>query len=106
MTGLSKSSRILKWVGGGIECLLGFPFLGGTLIIGLAWIPLIIMLAFHIVGLVIAVKANNKKTGHILGIIANSVGFIPFVGMIMHILTAIFIMMEAHQEGKQEKETL
>jgi hypothetical protein len=92
---MEKASKILKWVSGGLEALWGFPLLGGLLVTSLMWTPLPLMLAIHIVGLVISVKAGKKKTGHILGIITSCVAWIPVVGMIMHILSAIFLMIEA-----------
>ncbi|MFC4409022.1 hypothetical protein ACFOZY_01090 [Chungangia koreensis] len=88
-------SNILKWVAGGLEGFLGIPILGGTIIVSLLWAPLFIMLALHIVGLVFASSEGTDKTGHILGIVTSVVGFIPFVGMIMHIVTAVFLLMEA-----------
>ncbi|AXF56711.1 hypothetical protein [Salicibibacter kimchii] len=91
-------SRIIKWVTGGLEALLGIPVLGGTLIISLVWIPLIAMLILHIVGLIFAAKENRQKTGHILGIIASAVGWIPGAGMVLHILSAIFLMIEAGKD--------
>ena len=92
---MRETSIILKWVTGGLEALLGIPVLGGTIIISLLWTPLILMLILHIVGLVISVKANAKKVGHILGIVTSCLGFIPFVGMVLHILSAIFLLIEA-----------
>jgi hypothetical protein len=98
-------SKVLKWVAGGLEALWGIPVLGGTLIVSMLWIPLGVMLLFHIVGLVFAVREGKKITGHILGIIASAIGWIPFVGMVLHILTAIFLMMEAYKnETVKEKE--
>lgn len=93
------TARILKWVTGGLEAFLGIPILGGTIVIGFLWTPLIFMLAFHIVALVFSSKEDKKKTGHILGIVTSAVGWIPGVGMIMHIISAIFLMIEA---GKNE----
>ena len=96
---MEKASRILKWVAGGLEALLGIPVLGGTLIVSTLWTPLAIMLALHIVALIIAHKAGRKTVGHILGIITSAVGWIPMIGMVMHIVTAVFLMIEA---GKNE----
>jgi len=96
---MDKASRILKWVSGGLEALWGFPIIGGMLVVGLNWTPLVLMLAIHIVGLVLASKFNRKKTGHILGIVTSCVAWIPIVGMAMHILSAVFLMIEA---GKNE----
>lgn len=92
---MRDTSRILKFVTGGLEALLGIPIIGGSIIVGLLWTPLILMLVLHIIGLVVSVKADVKKTGHILGIVSSCIGFIPFVGMVLHILTAIFLLMEA-----------
>ncbi|MBM7702089.1 hypothetical protein [Metabacillus iocasae] len=93
------TSNVLKWVAGGLEALWGLPIIGGTLVVSLLWTPLLFMLALHIVGLVFAIRAGKKPNGHVVGIIASCLGWIPVVGMIMHILTAIFLMVEA---GKNE----
>ncbi|ENH96208.1 hypothetical protein J416_11912 [Gracilibacillus halophilus YIM-C55.5] len=95
-------SRILKWVTGGLEALLGIPVLGGSIIIGLLWTPLAVMLILHIVTLVLTKKDGGTTTGSILGIVTSCVGMIPFVGMILHILSAIFLMINASQPDNQE----
>jgi predicted branched-subunit amino acid permease len=95
-----RVSTILKWVTGGLEALLGIPILGGTLIIGLAWTPLIVMLILHIVTLVFSVRENEKKHGSILGIVTSCVAWVPFVGMTMHIITAIILMIDAYNARK------
>ena len=92
---MKSTIKVTKWVAGGIEALLGIPVLGASIILSLAWTPLISILAFHIVNLVLSKKENLPITGSILGIVGNAIGWIPFVGMIMHILTAIFVMIEA-----------
>lgn len=94
---MKETVRVTKWVAGGIEALLGIPVLGASIILGLAWTPLFIMLVFHIVNLVLSKKENLPIAGSILGIVGNAIGWVPFVGMIMHILTAIFVMVEAYK---------
>ncbi|WP_198508861.1 hypothetical protein [Bacillus sp. FJAT-44742] len=89
------AGRVLKWVAGGLEALLGFPILGATIVLGFYWVPLLIMLALHIVALVITTNEGRKKTGHILGIVTSCIAWIPIVGMIMHIITATFLLIEA-----------
>lgn len=96
--------NILKWVSGGIEALLGIPILGGSIILSMAWTPLFIMLAFHIVIVIFSSKAGIKSYGNVLGIVTNVVGFIPGVGMIMHLLSAVFILVDAAQN--QTKNTV
>ncbi|MFD1363297.1 hypothetical protein [Lentibacillus salinarum] len=88
-------SRILKWVTGGFEAFLGIPVIGGSFIVGLVWIPLAVMLILHIITLVMTKKDGGATTGSILGIVASCIGWIPVVGMIMHILSAIFLMLNA-----------
>lgn len=97
----AKSLNIMKWVTGGLEALWGIPVLGGTLIIGMFWIPLAIMLVFHIVVVVIAYQNGIKAYGNVLGIVTSVVGVIPVVGMILHILSAVFIMVDAANQQKK-----
>lgn len=88
-------SRILKWVTGAFEAFLGIPVIGGAFIVSLLWTPLIVMFVLHIVTLVLTKRDGGPATGSILGIVTSCIGWIPFVGMIMHILSAIFLMINA-----------
>ncbi|MBM6619190.1 hypothetical protein [Bacillus suaedaesalsae] len=90
-----KTSTILKWVSGGLEAFLGIPVIGGAVVLSLAWTPLFFMLILHIVTLVLCSKENEKKHGSILGIVTSAIGWIPVVGMIMHIVTAVVLMVDA-----------
>ncbi|MFT4414472.1 hypothetical protein ACLM5H_11490 [Fredinandcohnia humi] len=90
-------SRILKWVSGGLEAILGIPILGGSIVLGFFWVPLGIMLVLHIITLVLTKKDGGATTGSILGIVTSCIGWIPIVGMIMHILSAIFLMLDANK---------
>ncbi len=92
---LKDTVKLLKWVTGALEALLGIPVLGGTIVVSLLWLPLLFMLVLHIVTLVLAKKANMSANGNMLGIVTSCLAWIPFVGMILHILSAIFIMMDA-----------
>jgi len=89
------SARVMKWVTGAMEAFLGIPFLGGLFIVALNWTPLFIMFILHIITLVLSAKENNAKAGSILGIITSIVGWIPIVGMCMHIASAIVLMITA-----------
>ncbi|HAT4312821.1 TPA: hypothetical protein I9097_000049 [Clostridium perfringens] len=92
---MKTAIKITKFIAGGIEVLLGIPVLGASIILGLAWIPLGVMLVFHIINLVLSKNENLPITGSILGIVGNALGWIHFLGMIMHILTAVFVIIEA-----------
>ncbi|MDQ0245794.1 hypothetical protein J2S09_003372 [Bacillus fengqiuensis] len=91
----TKTSTILKWVSGGLEALLGIPILGGTIVMSLLWTPLLLMAILHVVTLIIAIKENEKTHGSILGIVTSVLAWIPFLGMVMHIASAIVLMMDA-----------
>ena len=85
----------LKLAGAIIETVFAIPLLGVLIITGLFWMPMILAFAYHIITLILS---KDKKTGPIMGILANSVGFIPFVGWVLHILAAIFLWIEAFKE--------
>lgn len=88
-------SRTVKWIGGGFEAFLGFPVIGASFILGLFWMPLFVMGVFHVAALVLAIYEKKVKAGHILGIITSFVAIIPFVGMLMHMATAVVLLFEA-----------
>lgn len=90
-----SGSRIMKWITGALEIFLGIPLIGAAVIVGLVWTPLAVMLVLHIVTLVLSVQNNETKYGSIMGIVTSCIAWIPFVGMIMHILTGIFLMVSA-----------
>ncbi|AZN43169.1 hypothetical protein [Paenibacillus albus] len=96
-----STSRVLRWVSGGIEAFLGIPIIGGLFVISMAWTPLFVMLILHIVTLVFCSKEDKSKRGSILGIITSVVAWIPFVGMIMHIITAIMLMVSAAKDRSE-----
>ncbi len=94
-----NTSRLMKFVTGGMEAFLGIPILGGLFIMGTGYTPLWVMLILHIVTLLLAAKENTVKLGSILGIITSCLAWIPILGMLMHILTAIVLLMNAVFEG-------
>ncbi|SET33818.1 hypothetical protein SAMN05216389_10948 [Oceanobacillus limi] len=97
------TSTIFKWITGGLEAFWGIPVLGGSLILGLAWTPLIFMLVLHIVTLIFSIQDKKKIHGSITGIVTSCLGWIPILGMIMHILTAILLLIDAFQSNKDNK---
>ncbi|WP_131502221.1 hypothetical protein [Exiguobacterium sp. s166] len=90
------SLRTLKWVSGGLEAMLGIPVLGGLFIVfGTGYNALWVMLAFHIVVVVLTARAGRVSKGNIVGIVASTIGFIPVVGMLLHMAAAITILLDA-----------
>src|SRR4051794_1565618 len=90
-----STATTLKWFTGVFEALLGIPVLGGAFIISNGWTPLFIMLVLHIVTLFFSFKEMQNKYGSILGIITSIIGWIPGVGMLMHIITALALLFDA-----------
>ncbi|OAS84128.1 MULTISPECIES: hypothetical protein [Metabacillus] len=95
-----QTVKTLKWISGGIEAILGIPIIGGSIVIGLGWTPLWVMLIFHIAVLVLSKKVGVKAYGNILGIVTSAIGWIPIVGMFMHMLSAVFILIDAARKDK------
>ncbi|NBI28446.1 hypothetical protein [Chengkuizengella marina] len=95
------ASKNLKWLTGGLEAILGIPVIGGSIVIGFAWTPLMVMLLLHIVTLAVCSKEGSTKTPSIVGIITSCIAWIPIVGMIMHIVTAILLLMSAARSSSQ-----
>ncbi|TYS18121.1 hypothetical protein FZC78_08155 [Rossellomorea vietnamensis] len=98
-------SRIMKWITGAFEAILGVPILGAAIVISFMWAPLAIMLILHIITLVLTKRDDGAYTGSILGIVTSCIAWIPFVGMIMHIVSAIFLMIDASKTDRSSSET-
>jgi hypothetical protein len=90
-----STSRRLKWITGICEAILGFPILGGILVISLSWTPLFIMLLLHILTYFLSKQNNESTYGSVLGVITSLVAWIPGVGFILHLLTAVLLMISA-----------
>ncbi|MFC4076171.1 hypothetical protein [Salinithrix halophila] len=90
-----SSVRLMKWITGGLEGVLAIPVLGGLIVISMGYVPLGLMLILHIVTLVLCIKSQAPKYGSILGIVTSLLAWIPFLGWIMHVVTAILLMVDA-----------
>ncbi|MFC4306068.1 hypothetical protein [Cohnella boryungensis] len=99
-------SKIMKWVTGAFEAILGIPVFGGLIIMGTYYTPLLIMFILHIITLVLSAKNNETKYGSILGIVTSVVAWIPIVGMIMHIITAVMLMVSAAKKETSQPSTV
>lgn len=86
-----SAAKILMLITAILEAVLGIPLLGGSIVIAFLYVPLFVMFVLHIVSLVFVAKENRSKAGNILGIVTSCVAWIPFVGMAMHIATAIVL---------------
>jgi choline-glycine betaine transporter len=75
------------------ETVLAVPIIGGTIILGMFWIPLLLMLVLHIVTLSLT-KDVRPVTGNIFGILGSVLGWIPVLGWLLHLLSAIYCWVE------------
>jgi len=78
--------KILVLVMACLELFWGLPVIGGSIIVMLVWIPLIINLIVHIGLLIACIITGEKIAPSVMGIVASVVGFIPFVGMVLHLV--------------------
>lgn len=90
-------STILKWFSGAGEAFLGIPIYGGLFVITMGWTPLIAMLVLHIITLCFSIKENKNKYPSIVGIITSLLAYIPFLGMVLHIITAFLLFWDAYR---------
>ncbi|MFK4303837.1 hypothetical protein ABH892_003965 [Paenibacillus sp. RC254] len=95
-------SKTLKWITGGLELFLAIPVLGGFIVLNSAYTVLFFMMIFHIVTLVLSVVNKEAYYGSILGIVTSVVGWIPFVGWLMHLFSGIFLMITAAQQPRYQ----
>ncbi|EIT83711.1 hypothetical protein A374_19365 [Fictibacillus macauensis ZFHKF-1] len=97
-----KVSSVLKWITGGLELVLGIPYIGGIIVVSLFWTPLVVMLILHLLTLLFSDLEKTNKHASIVGIISSCIGWIPFVGMMMHLITANLLFVDAAQEKKTQ----
>ncbi len=97
-----SAARALMLVTGILEAVLGIPALGGLIIISTLYKPLFVMFILHIITLVFAAKENKDKHGSIVGIVTSCIGWIPFVGMALHIVTAILLIVSFAKSGGRD----
>lgn len=89
------SLKNYKTIIGFLELFFGFPILGGLLILKMNYIPLLILFCLHVYGIILSKKFNENYLGHSIGIVTNLLGFIPILGMMMHLISGAINLFEA-----------
>ncbi|SDC32196.1 hypothetical protein SAMN05421663_10269 [Terribacillus halophilus] len=98
-----STTRNMKLITGVLEAILAIPVLGAIIILSNGWMPLVIMLVLHIITLMLAVQVQGPLAGSIVGIIASCLGWIPFVGWMLHAAAAIVLLLEYFSRRLQRR---
>lgn len=80
---------------------MAIPFIGGTFVVANAWLPLGVAFLLHAAAVVILLKERGPYIGNVIGIVTSVVALIPFVGWIMHAVTAIVLLFEGISANRQ-----
>lgn len=95
-----NTSSVLKWVTGGIEAFFAIPLLGWLIYTHTFPGLFLLLLGLHIVTLVLSIKDGKNKHGSILGIVTACLAWIPIIGWIMHMITALLLMVDAKRSER------
>ncbi|MBD2871657.1 hypothetical protein [Paenibacillus arenilitoris] len=90
-----KAAGTLLLVTGIIEAVLGIPVLGGSIVLLSGYTVLFMTLILHIVTLVLCSQNQRPIAGSILGIVTSVLAWIPVLGMILHIASAVVLLIAA-----------
>ncbi|OXM13065.1 hypothetical protein [Paenibacillus herberti] len=91
---LAKALRIISGI---CEGLLAIPFLGGLFVISSGYSALGFMFIFHLIVLFISRSQREPIYGSAAGIAASLLGWIPFLGFILHAASAALLLFSAFQ---------
>ncbi|CAM3108777.1 hypothetical protein PASE110613_16990 [Paenibacillus sediminis] len=102
---MSSLSRGLKWLTFAFEAMLAIPVLGGSIVLAFGWAPLVIAFFLHIAAIISLSKDRASAAGNYVGVITSLIAWIPFVGWIMHCVTAVILFIEAISGGRSSTRT-
>ncbi|MCC3373880.1 hypothetical protein [Cohnella sp. REN36] len=89
------NARTMKLLTGVLEIILAIPFIGGLIVIGWGYAPLVIMLILHLITLLMSNANRESSAGSILGIVTSCLAWIPFVGWFLHLVTGLALLLGA-----------
>lgn len=90
-----SNARVMRWLTGSFELILAIPLLGAAIVMGTGYVALGIMLVLHIVTLAMSRSQSEPIYGSVLGVVTSVLAWIPIVGWLLHLLSAIFLMVSA-----------
>ena len=80
---------------GNVNACLAIPVIGGLFVISNGYSPLMVMLILHIITLVLSKRDQGPMIGSIIGIVTSCLAWIPILGFILHIITALALIVTA-----------
>lgn len=86
-----SNSRAMKLLTGVMEAILAIPVLGGFIVIASGYWVLVVMCVLHAATLIISVRHQKSCYGSVLGIVTSMLAWIPILGWMLHLLTAILL---------------
>lgn len=96
-----SNSKIMKIITGSLEAFLAIPIIGGVLVFSTFYIPLVVLLILHIVTFIISSKERTSKIGSIFGIVTSLLAWIPLLGWMLHLITALILIVDSIRKEKR-----
>lgn len=93
--------KALKWITGISHLILILCYLIQGLV-DLKGIPLLIVITLHIITILLAKKEGINAYANYVGIITTLVAFFPYIAIILHIIAAIFLLLDAASTNTKE----
>lgn len=97
------TSQVLKLITAICETVLAVPVLWWTIVLSWLWLPLWVMLVLHIITLVFCVNEKEPIKWNISWIATSVLWFIPFLWMILHIVSAVLLWIDLSQMMDKSK---
>ena len=65
-------------------------------------IPLLLLIVLHINTILLAKKEGMNTSPHYIGIIVTLVAFFPYIEIVLHMIAAIFLLLDAASTNAKE----
>lgn len=94
--------QALKWTTGIYHLLLLPCYYIFPSLVNLDGIPLLLLIVLHITTILLAKKSGMNTYAHFIGIIVTLVAFFPYIDVVLHIIAAVFLLLDAASTTKKE----
>ncbi|MFB6729447.1 hypothetical protein ACIG6B_02940 [Bacillus mobilis] len=94
--------QALKWTTGIYHLLLLPCYYLFPSLVNLYGMPLLLLIALHITTILLAKKGGINTYPHYIGIIVTLVAFFPYIDIVLHIIAAFFLLLDAVSTNAKE----